>query len=112
LKDEAGYLEGTAFPTWTGNTALTAHVWNADNTPGPFVDLHTLTHGDQFTIHAYGQIYTYEVRENFVVQPDKLTVFEHSENDTVTLLTCENWNAKAGAYVNRRIVKAVLINIE
>ncbi|MDP8287344.1 MAG: choice-of-anchor D domain-containing protein [Candidatus Electryonea clarkiae] len=31
LGNNAGYLSGTAFPTWTGNTVITGHVWNADN---------------------------------------------------------------------------------
>jgi len=112
LGQQAGYLEGTAFPTWVGNTAITAHVWDADNTPGPFVDLHTLQHGDQFSIHAYEQVYTYEVRESLLVQPNKLSVFEHSDYDTVTLLTCESWSVETEVYQYRRAVRAVLVNVE
>src|SRR5690606_37581684 len=36
---QAGYLYGTSYPTWQGNSVLTAHVWNADNSPGPFYAL-------------------------------------------------------------------------
>jgi len=113
LGESAGYLEGTAFPTWAGNTAITAHVWSADNTPGPFVDLHTLQHGDQFSIHAYGQIYIYEVRDTLRIRPNDLdVVFAHSDYDAVTLITCKGHNASSGEYDWRLVVRAVLMNIE
>ena len=111
LGEQAGYLAGTAFPTWAGNTAITAHVWNADNTPGPFVNLKELQHGDQFSIHAYGQVYTYEVRDNVLIPPDRMNVFEHSDYDAVNLLTCENWSADAGEYRYRRAITAVLVDV-
>ncbi len=28
LNDQAGWLEGSVFPTWDGNSVLTAHVWD------------------------------------------------------------------------------------
>lgn len=40
--------------SWLGNTVLTAHVWNADNTPGVFAALKDLKYGDHFTIRASG----------------------------------------------------------
>ena len=42
LGDDAGYLYGSAFPTWEGNTVLSAHVWDANNNPGPFANLKDL----------------------------------------------------------------------
>ena len=42
LWKEAGWLNGTAFPTWAGNSVLTAHVYLSNGQPGPFVNLHTL----------------------------------------------------------------------
>ncbi|MCW5875741.1 MAG: hypothetical protein KIS85_02555, partial [Anaerolineales bacterium] len=62
LGSSVGYLNGTTFPTLPGNTVLTAHVWGADNRPGPFHGLDGLSHGDQFSINAWGRTYTYEVR--------------------------------------------------
>ena len=112
LDDQVGYLAGTAFPTWVGNTALTAHVWNADNTPGPFVDLHTLKHGDQIIIQAWGQEYVYEVRATQEVRPDDLSFLPNSEYDTLTLITCQGYNEVSGEYDLRLAVRAVLITIE
>ena len=112
LDDGAGYLEGTAFPTWDGNTAVTAHVWDADNNPGPFIDLHTLRHGDQIIIHAFGQQYIYEVRESLQGDPQDMGVLESSEYDVLTLLTCESWSPEAETYLYRRAVKAVLVDVD
>jgi LPXTG-site transpeptidase (sortase) family protein len=111
LEDQAGWLEGTAFPTWTGNTALTAHVWDAWNRPGPFAKLKELAYGDRFRIHAWGRVYTYEVRDNLQVRPDDLAVLEHSEYDLVTLLTCEGYNLWTAEYRYRRAIQAVLVEV-
>ena len=111
LGNKVGYLTGTAFPTWAGNTVITAHVWDAWNQPGPFANLKSLQHGNQFYIHAFGQVYTYEVRSNLRVHPDNMNVIGHSDYDLITLLTCERWNLFTGDYHYRRVVKAVLVNV-
>ncbi len=112
LGDNAGYLYGTAFPTWQGNTALTGHVWGADNQPGPFYQLKTLSFGDKVQIRAWGMVYTYEVRENQIALPHRVsTVLQHEEYDWLTLLTCEFYNPFNGNYVFRRVVRAVLVDI-
>jgi len=38
-------------------------------------------------------------------------IIEHSDYDTVTLLTCESWNAAAVAVFARRVIAAVLVDI-
>jgi len=112
LGDQAGYLYGTAFPTWAGNTAITAHVWDRDNNPGPFVDLHTLQHGDQVEVHTWGQVYTYEVRQVMQVRPDDLRALPHDDYDVLTLITCQGFDESSGEYGWRLAVRAVLIDIE
>jgi LPXTG-site transpeptidase (sortase) family protein len=111
LDNEIGYLYSTAFPTWAGNTALTAHVWNADNTPGPFVDLYTLQHGDQISIKAWGQDHVYEVRATQVVRSDDLSFLHHTEYDTLTLITCKDFDQTSGEYDRRLAVTAVLVDV-
>jgi LPXTG-site transpeptidase (sortase) family protein len=69
LGSQAGWLNGSAFPTYNGNSVLTGHVWNADNMPGLFVNLKLLKFGDLVIIHAFGQVYTYEVRDTRLVSP-------------------------------------------
>lgn len=114
LGDSVGWLEGSAFPTWSGNTVLTGHVWDADNTPGIFASLKSLKYGDRFYIHAFGQTYVYEVRENAWVWSGSgvSKVFKHEEYDWVTLLTCEGYNPLAGKYFFRRLVRAVLVQVK
>ena len=111
LWDQAGYLEGTAFPTWAGNTALSAHVYLSDGTPGPFVRLGELLWGDEVIIHAFGQRYRYEVRQVTSVRPDDLSVLRHEEYDWVTLITCQGYDEQQDTYRSRMVVRAVLVEV-
>jgi len=92
---------------------LTGHVWNADNTPGIFAGIKNLKYGDRFTLHAFGQTYVYEVRENTRLWGSSVSkVFKHEEYDWVTLLTCEGYNPLTSGYRFRRMVRAVLVEIK
>ncbi len=113
LGKDAGYLEGSAYPTHEGNSVLTGHVWDSYNKPGPFANLGTLKYGDKIKIHINGQVYTYEVRENRLVEPRNVNgVLKHEELSWVTLLTCASYNADAGSYAFRRMVRAILVSVE
>jgi len=112
LGNQAGYLEGTAFPTWAGNTAITAHVWDANNQPGPFVNLHTLKHGDEVIIHAWGFRHIYEVRSIEQCRPDDLRALPHEEYDVLSLITCKGYDESEGEYDWRLVVRAVLVRVE
>lgn len=112
LGNNAGYLSGTAFPTWAGNTVITGHVWNADNQPGIFVDLRTLKFGDRVRIHAWGDVYTYQVAVNRRVSPlAPKAILEHKDADWITLFTCESFGEYWGDYGYRRMVQAVLVDV-
>jgi len=112
LGSNAGWLNGTAYPTWNGNSVITGHVWDAFNRPGPFIQLKKLQFGDQINIHAFGQVYVYEVRENRLVLPDQTKiVLKHEEMPWVTLVTCENFSAESDSFTNRRMVRAVLVSV-
>jgi len=112
LGNNAGYLSGTAFPTWTGNTVITGHVWNEDNQPGIFVDLKDLAYGDQILIHAWGEVYEYQVTANRRVSPlAPKGVLEHKDADWITLFTCEDYGEFWGDYGYRRMVQAVLVRV-
>ena len=111
LGNRVGYLEGTAFPSLKGNTVLTAHVWDANNLPGPFIGIRDLMYGDIVNIHAWGMVYTYEVRSNYRVWPNNPYVMRHEEYDWVTLLTCESFSKYTETYRHRRAVRAVLVHV-
>jgi len=112
LKDSVGYLEGSAYPTWSGNTVLTAHVLDAYNNLGPFSDIKGMQLGQKIYIHFNRQVYVYRVQENKKILPSNISaVFKHEEDSWITLVTCENYNAKTALYNNRRVVRAVLISV-
>ena len=112
LNDQAGWLEGSVFPTWDGNSVLTAHVWDSNNLPGPFYQLKSLQYGDHIRIQAWGQVYTYEVRQNRLVGKRSMyTTMKHEDNAWLTLLTCEQYDDTVGKYDFIRMVKAVLIEV-
>jgi LPXTG-site transpeptidase (sortase) family protein len=112
LMNNVGYLEGSAYPTHSGNTILTAHVTDANNNLGPFSDIKGMQLGDRIFIHAFGEVYVYQVQENRKILPGNISaVFKHQNYDWVTLVTCEDYNAKTASYKNRRMVSAVLISV-
>jgi LPXTG-site transpeptidase (sortase) family protein len=112
LSNQAGYLEGTTFPTQVGTTGLTGHVYLADGTPGPFLHLGDLLWGNQVIIHANGERYIYEVRTSRVVLPSDLSVFDNDGYTWLTLLTCKEYLPTLKTYDYRLAVRAVLVKVE
>jgi LPXTG-site transpeptidase (sortase) family protein len=107
LSSQAGWLNGTAFPTWAGNSVLTAHVYLASGLPGPFVNLGTLAWGDEIIVHLDGQDYVYQVREVRLVRPYDLSVLRHEDLPWLTLVTCRGYDAASDSYPWRLAVRAV-----
>jgi LPXTG-site transpeptidase (sortase) family protein len=105
-------LEGTAFPTWQGNSVVTGHVYLPNGKPGPFVDLNKLRWGDQIIVHAFGQRYIYNIRVNRVVKPDNLSMLKHESHAWLTLITCKGYNESSDTYTYRVATRAVLIRVE
>jgi LPXTG-site transpeptidase (sortase) family protein len=112
LWDQAGYLNGTAFPTWPGNSVITAHVTLPDGTDGPFAGLERLRYGDVVILYGWGLRYVYAIREVDLVEADDPSIFRHEERTWVTLLTCYDYDAEVGAYRLRVAAHAVLLAIE
>lgn len=112
LDNAAGYLEGTAFPSWPGNSAITAHAYLSNGQPGPFANLGTLTWGDQVIISAWGQRYIYEVRALQVVSPAAIQAITHEDQPWLTLITCKDYNILTQSYSSRLLVRAVQVKIE
>lgn len=112
LNRQVGWLAGTAYPTWNGNTILTAHGYTADGLPGPFAFLKNLKYGDTVVIHLGGMKYTYAIRANFLISPSNTYwLTKHEELDWITLITCQQYDERTGSYRYRRVVRAVVINV-
>jgi len=114
LGDRAGYLEGTAFPTWRGNSAITGHVYDANGQPGLFHGLKYLEWGDEVRVHFFGQVYVYEVRsvDQDVHPGDTSGVYRHEEYPWLTLITCRDYDEETNTYASRVLVRAVQIRID
>ena len=112
LENQAGWLEGSAFPSWNGNSVLTSHVYLSDGLPGPFVNLNKLKFGDKIIVHAYGQKYTFEVQTNTVVSPTDKSLMKHEEKPWLTLVTCKDYDPKTNTYLNRVLVRALLVSVD
>jgi LPXTG-site transpeptidase (sortase) family protein len=112
LWEQAGWLQGTAFPTWQGNSVVTGHVYLPNGKPGPFVDLPKLRWGDQLIIHAFGQRHIYEVRMNRVDMPENLSALKHEDQAWLTLITCRGYDESSDIYKYRIVTRAVLMKVE
>ena len=111
LYDQAGWLEGSAYPSWLGNTVITGHVYLPTGLPGPFVNLASLSWGDEIILYAHGLKYTYQVRMRELVSADDHSILEHKNGDWITLFTCRDYNEILDEYNWRQVVQAVLIDV-
>ena len=113
LGNDAGWLEGSAFPTWTGNSVITAHVSSTNGQSGPFAKINNLAYGEKLIVHLYGGKYTFEVRESSLSFPsDSAYAFQHlSGYSYLTLVTCQGYNFLTDSYMFRQVVRAVLVSI-
>ncbi|MEI6290764.1 MAG: sortase [Chloroflexota bacterium] len=113
LGRDAGWLNGTAYPSWKGNSVITAHVTDANGSSGPFANLKNLVYGDKIYIHQFGQKYTFEVRDTRQVDANSTTyAFEHLPDSAyLTMITCQGYNFFTNSYLFRRVVRAVLVSV-
>jgi LPXTG-site transpeptidase (sortase) family protein len=111
LQNQVGWLNGTAYPTWKGNSVLTAHVANADGKPGVFANLKALGVGEYVFVYSGGYRYTYKVVSNAFVQPNDSSVMKHEEKPYLTLITCDTYDEKTGTYLRRVAVRAELVDV-
>lgn len=81
-ENNAGHLEGTA-NIGEGNTTIAGH------TPGVFERLRDIQIGDIIIIETNGQSYSYIVTEIGITTPNDLTPIYPSQNNEITLITCE-----------------------
>ncbi|MHC8523156.1 sortase [Rossellomorea sp. H39__3] len=70
-----------------------------------FNRLHELTEGDVMAMDVSGKTTTYKVTEQRMVSPDDLTVLEDTEDQTITLITCETYNWSTNEFEERLVVR-------
>ena len=111
LQNQVGWLNGTAYPTWSGNSVLTAHVVHADGKAGVFSKLKALGLGEYIFVYNSGYRYTYKVVSNTIVQSNDASVMKHEDKPYLTLITCDTYDEKTGTYLHRVAVHAVLVDV-
>ena len=110
LGGQIGWLEGSAFPGLPGNSVLTGHVYDSNGRAGPFQRLHEMGWGQQIIVHAFGVVYTYEVRiVDTYVSPSDRGPLRHEELPWLTLVTCQGYDPASASYRWRTVVRAVLV---
>ncbi|OGO41355.1 MAG: hypothetical protein A2W36_01110 [Chloroflexi bacterium RBG_16_58_14] len=112
LTQEVAWLGDTSWPGLGSNTGLAGHVTVAGQGDGPFRRLGDLPLGELVILYTEKNMYTYQVREQTVVDLDDMYVTYASENPQITLITCTNWNNEVNAWLNRLVVYADLIRTE
>lgn len=112
LWNQVGYLDGTAFPTTSGNSVITAHVSLSNGKPGPFANLSAIKYDDPIEIQAWGNTYIYKVRSVERVAPDDRSALRHEENSWLTLITCQGFDETSGKYLWRVVVRAALVEVK
>lgn len=112
LQNQLGWLNGTAYPTWNGNSVLTGHVVNADGKPGVFSRLKFLKVGEFIFLNSAGYRYTYQVMSNNVIAPDDVTALQHEDKAYLTLITCDNYDLQSRSYLSRVAVHARLVDVK
>jgi len=109
LLNQAGWLEGSAFPGFSGNSVLTSHVTLPFGQAGPFANLYKLKAGDKVFVHAFGNLYIYEVRSIRKSNAADPAILRHEDKSWLTLVTCADYNDHAETYLSRLVVKAELV---
>jgi LPXTG-site transpeptidase (sortase) family protein len=112
LLNQAGWLEGSAFPGYSGNSILTSHVTLPYGQAGPFANLHKLNVGDKIFLHAFGNLYIYEIRSVKKLNATDPSIVQHEDKSWLTLVTCADYNEYVDTYLKRVGVKAELIQVQ
>jgi LPXTG-site transpeptidase (sortase) family protein len=110
----AGWLHGTAFRTCQGNSVLTGYVYYSNGLPGSSFSIKNLKYSDTFIIRLFGEKYSFEVQSTQLARPTSIDfALQHFEDHSyLTLITCQGYNPLNDSYLFRRIVRAVLVEVQ
>ncbi len=111
LKQEIAWMGDTSWPGLGGNTGLAGHVDLVTGAKGPFWNLKELKKGDEITVYTEKNLYTYQVREQTVVEDYDLSVIQPTDKPQITLITCTTWDPELHMYLKRLVIYADLANV-
>lgn len=112
LREEIAWLGNTSWPGLGGNTVLAGHITVRGLGNGPFRYLEDINTGDEVTLFTEANKYTYQVREQVVVNETDLGITLPTVGTQLTLITCTGWDDDLDIYRFRRVVFADLVKAE
>lgn len=112
LDYSVGWLEGTAKPGTSGNSAISGHISLTGHRYGPFLRIAKLKAGDQVIVYSSKQKFVYEVKTVGLVKATDVKKALPSEKEPwLTLITCATYDPVTHSYVDRTIVRAKLVQV-
>ena len=111
LGTNVGHLQGTSWVnSGPGNIVLSAHVEMRDGNAGPFARIGDLQIGDRVFLNHGDEQWQYAVVEIKNVEPTDLTPLYPSQNELLTLITCDSYDFFRNTYQERTVVVAERIS--
>lgn len=107
-----GHLEATGWFDAPGNVVLAGHSVMPDGKAGVFANLASLAVGDTFSLFDGEVERQYQVSEVLVVSEYDLSVVYPTNDERVTLITCEvnSFDEATQTYSNRLVVVATRLS--
>lgn len=102
-----GHFPDSAMPGGVGNFAVAGH--RVSDYTDAFINLYKVKAGDEVIINTRDKKYTYEIDDNFIVDPSDVEVLEKSDYEKITLITC-TVGAKQRVVVTGKLIKTEDIN--
>lgn len=106
LGTNAGHLQGTAWLDQPGNIVLAGHIELSDGRRGIFARIGEVSIGDPIILQQGDDERHYIVRAVERTTPDDLSVLYPSNDDQLTLITCNAYDFFQDAYLERTVVIA------
>lgn len=103
LTTEVGYLQGTAWFGDGSNIVLGGHSELANHMPSVFYNLHLMEAGDEIIVNDNGEEIQYIVSDVTEVDPADLSILYPSDQEVLTLITCD-LDSFTGYEYKRRVV--------
>ena len=107
LGRNVGHLQGTAWVSEQGNIALAGHVEMANGSPGIFAHLRNLSAGSEIFLTVPDETERiYSVQTVRTVAPDELSVLYPTNDERLTLITCDSFDYLSFTYLERIVAVA------
>ena len=81
-----GHFTDSVMPGEKGNFSVAGH--RVSDYTDAFINLYKVKAGDEVIVKTKEKKYTYVIEDNFIVEPDDVSVLENVDYEKITLVTC------------------------